>query len=460
MSTKVTPVSNKKDNKEVAAGLDLQQSINNSILSWGSVDEEEPAATSTNTSTSTNTNTSTSTSTAPSTRNCGAYAVYLDSSTKPQQFYIVEKGVVIGSYGTYLPGSKISVRVADQEDYLRRMFDDYDTNGDGDIDQHELKEQLEQIFLHGGVEELPLSDEEIENVLDSLDKDGNGTVDVDEWVGWLMEGIADPRTRKTMMQSEDSLHKKLGILLEVVATLCQLEMCVAYYVGDDQRYLSCRVQREKFVNVGCFCLLGGHYKTGVEQLRWVSRVPAGTGVAVIWEEKGAKGIMTAASKVAEAKFLGKRTVKRYVRNADERSAIRSKDMLIERSLQCPTIGVELVIGMEYNEDGKILCGLSPFGVIGKSQFHPGTNNSLDGIDFPAVSNQGVVVVVANKKKRKSRSKRGEDVAREKMVMKIGIGVLIFAVVVAAVLFILILIPGMPLAPPVSRADTTEVDLGA
>ena len=116
--------------------------------------------------------------------------------------------------------------------------------------------------------------------------------------------------------------------------------------------------------------------------------------------------------------------------------------------------------MEYNTDQKVLCGLSPFGVIGKSQFHPGTNYSLDGIDFPAVSNQGVVVVVANKKKRKSRSKRGEDVAREKMVMKIGIGVLIFAVVVAAVLFILILIPGMPLAPPVSRTDTTEVDLRA
>ena len=103
---------------------------------------------------------------------------------------------MIGSYGTCLPGSKISVRVADQEDYLRRMFDDYDTNGDGDIDQHELKEQLEQIFIHGGVEELPLSDEEIENVLDSLDKDGNGTVDVDEWVSWLMEGIADPRSKK------------------------------------------------------------------------------------------------------------------------------------------------------------------------------------------------------------------------------------------------------------------------
>jgi hypothetical protein len=440
LSTKVTPVSNNKDDKEVQAAS-LETAISKGARTCSTTENNA-------------TETNSAAKTLPTCKNSGAYAVYLESNT--HNFYVVENGVIVGSFGTCLPSDKICVRVAGQEDYLRRMFADYDTNGDGTIDLDELKMLLEEIFFNGGVLEFPLSNDDLERILNSLDSDGNGTVDIDEWVTWLRDGMANPRTRRTMLRSRDSLDNKLGILLAVVATLYDLEICLSFYVGDDRRYVSHRISKEKFVDLGSFCLLGGDVSTGVEKLRWVSRTKKNANVESVvelelrlvdWEDSTAQGIVTSGEsksgesredkkagdavgveeeneKAEEATLVATSTIdiKRRVRQADERSAVRSKELLVGQSAQCPTIGVEFVIGMEYVKASRVLCGLHGFDEI----------NTLDGMTFPAVSEDGTVAVVAPS----SDSSRTRTKSRTRL--KIAVGVLILLVVVGIALAILFL----------------------
>jgi calmodulin len=65
----------------------------------------------------------------------------------------------------------------EQENELRKTFDDHDEDGSGAIDITEF----ERIAIDLGE---PLSSEELQEIIKDLDKDGSGVVSYDEFIRW------------------------------------------------------------------------------------------------------------------------------------------------------------------------------------------------------------------------------------------------------------------------------------
>ena len=65
----------------------------------------------------------------------------------------------------------------EQENELRKTFDDHDEDGSGAIDITEF----ERIAIDLGE---PLSHEELQEIVKDLDKDGSGVVSYDEFIRW------------------------------------------------------------------------------------------------------------------------------------------------------------------------------------------------------------------------------------------------------------------------------------
>ncbi|EQC27772.1 hypothetical protein SDRG_14356 [Saprolegnia diclina VS20] len=65
----------------------------------------------------------------------------------------------------------------EHEQELRKVFDDYDEDGTGDIDAEELGKIAEDLGE-------PLSKEELEYLIMEFDADGSGTIDWEEFIAW------------------------------------------------------------------------------------------------------------------------------------------------------------------------------------------------------------------------------------------------------------------------------------
>ena len=75
------------------------------------------------------------------------------------------------------PPFQSGVLTREQENELRKTFDDHDEDGSGAIDITEF----ERIAIDLGE---PLSSEELQEIIKDLDKDGSGVVSYDEFIRW------------------------------------------------------------------------------------------------------------------------------------------------------------------------------------------------------------------------------------------------------------------------------------
>ncbi|OQR96265.1 hypothetical protein ACHHYP_16530 [Achlya hypogyna] len=66
---------------------------------------------------------------------------------------------------------------AEHEHELRKVFDDYDEDGTGDINPEELAKIAEDLGE-------PLSKEELAYLIMEFDADGSGTISWDEFIAW------------------------------------------------------------------------------------------------------------------------------------------------------------------------------------------------------------------------------------------------------------------------------------
>mmetsp|Transcript_28148 Transcript_28148/g.39738 ORF Transcript_28148/g.39738 Transcript_28148/m.39738 type:complete len:151 (-) Transcript_28148:541-993(-) len=77
---------------------------------------------------------------------------------------------------------------------LRIAFDLFDKNGDGRISSFELKEVIQQLGQK-------VTDKEISEMIKSVDKDGNGTVEFDEFVELMRHYASEESTEDDMVNA-------------------------------------------------------------------------------------------------------------------------------------------------------------------------------------------------------------------------------------------------------------------
>jgi len=68
------------------------------------------------------------------------------------------------------------------------MFNCYDNDGNGSIDASELKKVLVDIgHVSNDPDLINISESEVAEALKYIDKDGNGTVEFNEFIAWMQE---------------------------------------------------------------------------------------------------------------------------------------------------------------------------------------------------------------------------------------------------------------------------------
>ncbi len=117
------------------------------------------------------------------------------------------------------------------EKELVKLFSQYDTDGDGFIDQNELAAMMIEMHINQDSKKLDESLEakktdkepDIElakEVLDALDADKSGTLERDEFVGWLMTGLRQTKDTLKHFSSRGHQYKVLhNFLAAVVAEI-------------------------------------------------------------------------------------------------------------------------------------------------------------------------------------------------------------------------------------------------
>jgi len=75
-----------------------------------------------------------------------------------------------------------------ENNLYRFMFNCYDSDGSGTIDASELKQVLVDIgHVSNDQDLINISESEVVEALKYIDKDGNGTVDFNEFMTWMQE---------------------------------------------------------------------------------------------------------------------------------------------------------------------------------------------------------------------------------------------------------------------------------
>jgi len=75
-----------------------------------------------------------------------------------------------------------------EKNLYRFMFNCYDNDGNGSIDASELKKVLVDIgHVSNDPDLINISESEVAEALKYIDKDGNGTVEFNEFIAWMQE---------------------------------------------------------------------------------------------------------------------------------------------------------------------------------------------------------------------------------------------------------------------------------
>ena len=113
----------------------------------------------------------------------------------------------------------MSAANAELKQGLRQLFRQYDADGNGHIDQNELWAMLIEVSLASGDKRevgSRFSKEDAQAVMAALDEDGNGMVEEDEMVEWVLSGLGRPKEdRKAFAQSSE-----LAMRLDIFLTAC------------------------------------------------------------------------------------------------------------------------------------------------------------------------------------------------------------------------------------------------
>ena len=98
---------------------------------------------------------------------------------------------------------------------LRHIFSESDKYNNGHLDVNELLSMLQLITKNSNITS-PFDISDAQRVLQAFDEDGNGTVEDDEFIHWVTEGLKKTRKDRDAFALRNTLAQKLDLFLTAV----------------------------------------------------------------------------------------------------------------------------------------------------------------------------------------------------------------------------------------------------
>ncbi|KAL0403785.1 UNVERIFIED_CONTAM: Calmodulin-like protein 3 [Sesamum radiatum] len=119
-----------------------------------------------------------------------------------QQQQQVKKEPTAALSSSTVPSSRIIIHRRMDPNELKRVFQMFDRNGDGRITKQELSDSLQNMGIS-------IPDEELTQMIDKVDVNGDGCVDIDEF-GTLYQTIMDERDEEEDMKEAFNVFDQNG----------------------------------------------------------------------------------------------------------------------------------------------------------------------------------------------------------------------------------------------------------
>ena len=118
---------------------------------------------------------------------------------------------------------------------LKMLFDQFDTDSSGVIDENELKAMMIDLPLRFYVDpKFVPKPEDVEVVMAALDKDGNGEIDYNEWKEWILANRALPDDKRKRFIAKSPAHARLDKFVETIVHITN-EMMAPLGGADELR---------------------------------------------------------------------------------------------------------------------------------------------------------------------------------------------------------------------------------
>jgi len=110
---------------------------------------------------------------------------------------------------------------AESKQALHMLFNEFNTNATGHLSFDELTHLLQTISVRGHADlRSPWTKKEVQSVLHAFDSDGNGTVEEEEFVSWIVTGLAKTSQNRQTFAKKSLLGFKLNQFLIAIANVC------------------------------------------------------------------------------------------------------------------------------------------------------------------------------------------------------------------------------------------------
>ena len=151
----------------------------------------------------------------------------------------LEAVCILGGGSDLLHGLTLGMKKADAKKMskeqltrgLRMLFEQFDTDKSGNIDQNELKAMMIDLPLRFYVDpdKIP-TPEDVQVVMDALDADDSGEIDFDEWKEWILGNRSMSEQARAKFAAQSNAHFRLNGFVE---TICQITAEMTAALGDD-----------------------------------------------------------------------------------------------------------------------------------------------------------------------------------------------------------------------------------
>ena len=111
-----------------------------------------------------------------------------------------------------------SQRRSEQRRHLRKVFLKFDADEDGHITSDELIAMMTEVRLTVGVgsEDLSFAPQDAQNIIGAMDSDGNGSIEEDEFVNWMNDGMTMPVSKRAAFAARSDFNKRTTTFLYAV----------------------------------------------------------------------------------------------------------------------------------------------------------------------------------------------------------------------------------------------------
>ena len=116
---------------------------------------------------------------------------------------------------------------------LRMLFEQFDTDKSGNIDQNELRAMMIDLPVRFYIDPAKIpTPEDVAVVMNALDADKSGEIDFDEWKEWIVGNRSMTETAREKFVTQSSAHFRLNGFVE---TICQITAEMTASLGEDNQ---------------------------------------------------------------------------------------------------------------------------------------------------------------------------------------------------------------------------------